>query len=132
MTWPGILSACQTGSMRMYRLILVPDPGKMKEELFLSNESIVRTDHEKINILSQIDDPGLLSREIEVLLRLTSNQEETGLDGFMEQLLSVLEIDAPSIGSLMNIRLPAVPYDSNCETALAPEEGAATLSAGGN
>ena len=108
-------------------------PGeKMKEELFLSNESIVRTDHEKINILSQIDDPGLLSREIEVLLRLTSNQEETGLDGFMEQLLSVLEIDAPSIGSLMNIRLPAVPYDSNCETALAPEEGAATLSAGGN
>lgn len=108
-------------------------PGeKMKEELFLSNESIVRTDHEKINILSQIDDPGLLSREIEVLLRLTSNQEETGLDGFMEQLLSVLEIDAPSIGSLMNIRLPAVPYDSNCETALAPEEGTATLSAGGN
>ncbi len=106
-------------------------PGeKMKEELFLRDESIVRTGHEKINILSQIDDPELLSREIQKLLRLTSNQDVTGLDGFMEHLLSVLEQDPQADGAGFNGRLPVVPYDSACEINLPPLETASKAPAG--
>lgn len=98
-------------------------PGeKMKEELFLKDESIVRTAHDKINILSQIDDPGLLAREIGQLLRLTANGDETGLSDFMAQLLAVLEDDPGERTGGAVSRLPVVPYDSTCEIELPPVE----------
>lgn len=106
-------------------------PGeKMKEELFLKDESIVRTGHEKISILAQIDDTHLLSDEVKRLLRLTSNGIDTGLEGFMEHLLSVLEKDPPSGDAGYEGCLPVVPYDSTCEINLPFPGAAATMPAG--
>jgi len=92
-------------------------PGeKMKEELFLPNESIDRTEHMKINILSQIDNPELLHSEIENLKRII-NDDETGLDSFMSELLSALTSYADDNGG-PNCRLPEIPYDASLRAAL--------------
>ena len=92
-------------------------PGeKMKEELFLPNESIDRTEHMKINILSQIDNPELLHSEIENLKRII-NDDETGLDSFMSELLSALTSYAYDNGG-PNCRLPEIPYDASLRAAL--------------
>ena len=96
-------------------------PGeKMKEELFLADESIVRTEHEKINILSQIEDPDLLTREVNLLLRLTANEDDVGLDDFIRHLLSVLEYDPDKTELGLSVPLPVVPYDSSCKIDLPP------------
>lgn len=92
-------------------------PGeKMKEELFLPNESIDRTEHMKINILSQIDNPELLYSEIENLKQII-NDDETGLDSFMSELLSALTSYADDNGG-PNCRLPEIPYDASLRAAL--------------
>ena len=92
-------------------------PGeKMKEELFLPDESIDRTEHSKINILSQIDNPELLRYEIENLKRII-NHDDTGLDLFMSQLLSALESQVNGQGAAPEGRLPEIPYDSSFRVA---------------
>lgn len=97
-------------------------PGeKMKEELFLADETIVRTEHKKINILSQIDDLVILDQEIRGLQGIIKG-EEAGLGIFLEQLMSALEADTDAPESVLLSRLPSHPYDSSLpsEPALEP------------
>ncbi len=99
-------------------------PGeKMKEELFLEDEMIIRTEHKKINILSQIDDPALLGQEIQILKGLI-NEKETGLNEFLCQLLSALEGSADQSESYMLSRLPNIPYDSTLPLQLKSDKAA--------
>ncbi len=99
-------------------------PGeKMKEELFLEEEMITRTEHKKINILSQIEDPELLREEIRILKGLI-NDRKTGLAQFLNQLLSALECSAGQTESLMLSRLPNIPYDSTLPLQPRPDETA--------
>ncbi|MFA5585780.1 MAG: nucleoside-diphosphate sugar epimerase/dehydratase [Saccharofermentanales bacterium] len=103
-------------------------PGeKMKEELFLPEESIVRTEHEKISILSQIDDPQLLKVEIDRLLKL-ADDPETGLESFIDQLLHVLESAGGEPGEETYCSLPQVPYNSLCPVDLPPVDSSLTSS----
>lgn len=95
-------------------------PGeKMKEELYLADEPIVRTEHKKINILTQIEDQVLLKKEITALKRLLP-AEETGLDKFVDQLLSVLASAGEGEEAHLLRELPEVPYNSAWR---APSEG---------
>lgn len=88
-------------------------PGeKMKEELFLADETVDRTEHKKINVLTQIADPVLLRQEIAVLQELIKG-DEAGLDVFLDQLMTALEADTEAGDSFMLSRLPSVPYDSS-------------------
>lgn len=67
-------------------------PGeKMREELFLSAEQFVETDHKKIFSLKQVDDMDYLKKEIDVLEKIIGADEALGLETFMNQLLTALE-----------------------------------------
>ncbi len=94
-------------------------PGeKMREELFLSAENFVQTDHKKIFSLSQVDDTEFLKREISGLENLIGADEDIGLIAFMDKLLNALEhceeIDFPTAIET----LPEVPYDPLCQTMM--------------
>ncbi|HZK29031.1 MAG TPA: nucleoside-diphosphate sugar epimerase/dehydratase [Clostridia bacterium] len=88
-------------------------PGeKMREELFLCEETTEQTEHEKIFILSQIDNLDFLRAEIKTLERIIAT-DDAGLEGFMEQLMSALASAAESECGDLSGMLPYVPYDSS-------------------
>ncbi|HHX19048.1 MAG TPA: polysaccharide biosynthesis protein [Clostridiaceae bacterium] len=87
-------------------------PGeKMREELFLSAEQFVQTDHKKIFSLTQVDDMKYLKKEVAKLEKIIGADEELGLSCFMKQLLSVLESCGDVNVQESRASLPDVPYD---------------------
>ncbi|HHW93229.1 MAG TPA: polysaccharide biosynthesis protein [Clostridiaceae bacterium] len=67
-------------------------PGeKMREELFLSAEHFIETDHKKIFSLKQIDNMAYLKKEVATLEKIIGADEELGLSAFMDQLLNTIE-----------------------------------------
>ncbi len=87
-------------------------PGeKMREELFLSEEHFVNTEHKKIFSLMQVDDTEFLKREIAGLERIISADPDIGLTSFMDQLLSALEYSETLYPSATLVSLPEIPYD---------------------
>ncbi len=87
-------------------------PGeKMREELFLSAEHFVETDHKKIFSLTQVDDMKYLKNEVDKLEKIIGADEDLGLAQFMEQLLAVLEHCGDADCRESRASLPNVPYD---------------------
>ena len=69
-------------------------PGeKMREELFLSAEQFVQTDHKKIFSLTEVDDMKYLKKGVAKLEKIIGADEELGLSCFMKRF-SVLRLGA--------------------------------------
>jgi FlaA1/EpsC-like NDP-sugar epimerase len=86
-------------------------PGeKMREELFLDEEKLSKTQHNKIFTLQQIEDTSLLHDEIIGLTRIIGDRE-TELEAFTARLIDALRQPLEGCMRERIRRLPDVAYD---------------------